>query len=451
MALMIVPILPAPSSQPRAVSTQLSTNFSFPEGLQIYVLGSSSLRSVLTEAGIPASALNPVNSVAALQESQNRSVVAVDTTVYNMTVLGSAVGNLLSKGDLILAYVTTNSAPATAAAIGTAWASEFRSPVLALPALPLISGPSFVAVSGSMYVLSVSPVSTESAGAAIQDWLSVTTDPPNNGDPCSYTNQNPPTSGWTFLTQQVLGYQDGNWTFHYDTAIFVENKTVPGPNGVTGIPIIPMGYLAYIPTSTMISDNGYIASMLGTLDYANCDNAYLGTYSATANSYAYNIGVGGPGSTSSTASYTTTFAFPPSASFSVTYMPPSGSVSVTLSEPGLQGTPQIEDNDTWQFSYSMSQTSQTYSNGFIDNGQWQLSAGTNVYNRLVFPMEDQVYLVTKLTSTYWIKELITLDMYWSVVYNPSGSWYPGSSYTVLGLGYNGYPITSVTSQEIIVR
>ncbi len=456
----------------------------------IYVIGPT-LAQKLIKAGI--SQMIRQATLNQLPKLPNNSIIIIDWGVLynysgdNYSVIIGVLHKLIEGGDLVIIHTSsTVRDPAVAWTVAWAWAKAYDRKIAVYPAVNGYYVSAFggknVLVFGSGYeakdvvgmirnyqsIINVWNHKAESSQAlllGIYELYELQSMPLTNVDPCQkYVQQASSLGGVVFDYEPnyngiyTEAYGDGNGTFYYDACIFVYNGN--------GEPYIPAGagpyysvataaWMAYMPSSTMIDNNGYINYFIGTMDhnsgwsdYQSGYNAYLGI---PVNSYLEYGSGANPASTSSNyvTSFTVTFGTGGiSIAFQVEYAESPSSTKIDL-ENTAQTTNTAAVNNTWQFYMGGDQQAgQKYMASFAeDANEWALPQGLNIQQTATFYNELGANLVTSIQNipcAAWIYnyEVIWTKILWVLQYSPRSSqptgfnaqiMYPESPYYVTGV------------------
>ncbi|WP_069806388.1 hypothetical protein [Vulcanisaeta thermophila] len=421
-----------------------------PSDVSIIVIGPPTFVEYIDKAIPTAESL----SLSSIQESPADSVFIVDWN-YLVSQVGmngalSDLSFLFRRGDLVVVY--SNNSFLAAYELGRAWALANG---VNFTAVPAGSGGVFVAAFGNpkhlIYTSFNKP--TELSGIITkyleleQAWQSIgqITEPTytlspiapslqpvgtTNLNPCYQYEIEPPSNSIiiNYLPEYnnafSAAYSDGNGTFYYDTCIFIYNGIFYTADGTPYMYVIPTVWIAYVPSSNMVNNGGFINYYVGTIDH---EIGYYDYEAGTTNSHIDYAGYYSPGSTLGKylSSFNVTFWISPSGPFIITYMETPLLVSVYYKNTG--GTQPATINNTWTFYFlGYPKANLTYEESFTDESRWMLTQGTNNENTALLGDEVGVDL---MTSAYYYPsfpcleyvlnyEYIYVNFTWLLIHNP---------------------------------
>ncbi|WP_264890748.1 hypothetical protein [Vulcanisaeta souniana] len=470
-------------ASPNAVGGSALVSINVP----IYVVGPATLIQGLINAGINQSTIKPTTTNQ-LTTLPNNSVVVIDWDSLlsysgsDYSVITGVLNVLFRRGDLVIIHVSsTEESPLAMLALAQSWAKAYGSKITTYP---IIAGQYLSAFGSKNALVFGSSYKTKDIIGIITNYQrtistwgrevgSNQVSPLNiyeqyelqsttltNVDPCQKYVQNENSLGGVVFDYQPYyngvdteAYNDGNGTLYYDTCIFVYNGN--------GEPYIPAGaapyysvataaWIAYSPSSTMISNNGYINYFIGTMDHELGWDDYQ---SGTTNSYLEYESGANPASTSSNYVVRFTVEFGTGGvnmAFEVEYSESPSSVRIQ-SENTAPTTNTAAFNNTWRFYMGESQqANQKYIVAFAEDAdEWVLPQGLNTYQTATFNNELGVNLVTSVQDipcTAWVYnyEVIWTQIQWVLQYNPGSSPPTGFSAQIVNQ-QSPYDITGVTS------
>ncbi|WP_198002058.1 hypothetical protein [Caldivirga maquilingensis] len=389
-----------------------------PSGVSVLVIGPPSF---VEDVGriIPVAESFSVDSI---QESPAGSVVIVDWDyLVNQVGVKGAVSDLsilFKQNDFMIVY--SNDSFLAAYELGRAWAMANGVNFTAIPAGVVGS---FVAAFGDSKHLTYTSFNkpTELLGAIAkylelkQSWqgtgqgysfsptrVLLQSNQQPTPDPCyQYGTQEGSSNGilFDYLPQYngVTGeaYSDGNGTFYYDTCIFIYIYGIYyAADGTPSMDVVPAVWIAYVPSSTMVNNGGYINYYVGTIDHEKGYEAYE---EGITNSHIDFAGGYSPGSASGESPLTVNINY--------------------------ENTGGATVNNTWTFTFSgYPNAGQTYSVAYMDDSAWMLTQGTNNENTALLGNEIGVNLVT--SAQYYVcfdilnYEYMYVNFTWLLIYNP---------------------------------
>ncbi|ADY00654.1 hypothetical protein VMUT_0442 [Vulcanisaeta moutnovskia 768-28] len=490
---------------PSAVNVASSINIDMP----IYVVGPTTLVQGLINAGVNGSLIKLI-TINQLSTLPNGSAVLIDWSLIEQSLIINKSGivqvntnsiifklieRLINHDDLVIIHTTDVSKDfVIVETLALAWARAYNERVVVYPAISgyyvsvfegrnaLVFGSGYEAkdVVGMVnYYQGVIDVWRHKA--EISQALSLGIYGPyglqsallTNIDPCQeYVQEASSLSGVVFDYQPYYGgvsteaFSDGNGTFFYDACIFVFNGTgEPYKPAGAGpyYPVATAAWMAYVSSSTIINNDGYINYFIGTMDhnpgwfdYQNGYNSYLGI---PVNSYLeYESGAKPVLSTSPNYVKSFTVNFGASGivmALPVEYIESPSSTEIIYKNTAPTTNTAVVNNTWWFYMGGNQQANQAYMVAFAEDAdEWVLPQGLNTQQKATFYNELGINLVTSIRDipcTEWIYnyEIIWAKLLWVLQYNPGALSQVNHNVSMLS-SQSPYAITGISSRTVYI-
>ncbi len=239
----------------------------------------------------------------------------------------------------------------------------------------------------------------------------------------------------------ILGYQDGNGSYLWDTCLLIGNTVAYLANNPSGVlyylPTTVVGYEEYQESSTMYNNYGLEGYQVGAIDYYTGDAWYNESYTnalvadpvgATFNSNSWN-----PPSTSSTSSYEIFLGLEVAGQEVVPFIgvsissPTSESISASTSpwdEIELPpGAKVLVPNITWTFNIGATGSNTGFPSAFEDiTPAMTIFSSLSTASIAAFPIDFENYAITsRMYCDYFTYQTIWVNAEWYIVVVPQSS------------------------------
>ena len=460
--------------------------------IPIYVVGPTTLTQKLVSIGISQSLIRPV-SLDELPNLPNGSVVVVDWPLIKPSIVASdPLGNVainltspvirdlavaIARNDIVGIYANGSDEGIVEFVLAYSWviATNHRllfdgkptnDYLLAYPIIPVNPHEPVIIIAKRTKAggLIIGPVYLNQLTTVIEHMMKPTTTSNTDPiDPCyeayynygvinHYFNSNPEpgvyvANSFTFLWATpmltnteyptgILGYQDGNGTYLWDTCLLIGNTVAYLANNPSGVlyylPTTVVGYEEYQESSTMYNNGGYEEYQVGAIDYYTSDAWYNESYinalvadpvGATFNPNSWNSPL-----TSSITSYEITLGLAgliPTFSVSIK-LPVSESISASTNPWNeielLPGAKVLVPNITWTFNIGATGSDVNFLNAFEDiTPAMTVLSSLSTTSTAAFPIDFENYAITKTGLCYYDHEIIWINAEWYIVIVPQSS------------------------------
>ena len=241
----------------------------------------------------------------------------------------------------------------------------------------------------------------------------------------------------------ILGYQDGNGTYLWDTCLLIGNTVAYLANNPSGVlyylPTTVVGYEEYQESSTMYNNYGLEGYQVGAIDYYTGDAWYNESYTnalvadpvgATFNSNSWNLP-----STSSTSSYEIFFGLEVAGQEIVPFigvsisLPAGTSESISASTSPWDeielppGAKVLVPNITWTFNIGATGSNTGFPNAFEDiTPAMTIFSSLSTTSTAAFPIDFENYAITsRMFCDYFTYQTIWVNAEWYIVVVPQSS------------------------------
>ena len=468
----------------------------------VYVVGPPTLAQKLV--GVNQSLIRSI-SLNQLVSLPNNSVVVIDWSLIKPSVvvsdpLGKVTINLTSpvihylataiaKGDIVGVYANGSDEGVVEFVLAYSWAiatnhrllfdeKPTNDYLLAYPIIPVNPHEPVIIIAKRVKTegLVIGPVYLSQLPTVIANMIkpTTTTATTSNADPIDpcyeayynydvinhYFNSNPEpgvyvANSFTFLWATpmltgteyptgILGYQDGNGSYLWDTCLLIGNTVAYLANNPSGVlyylPTTVVGYEEYQESSTMYNNNGYEGYQVGAIDYYTGDAWYNESYTnalvadpvgATFNSNSWN-----PPSTSSTSQYEIFLGLEVAGQEIVPFigvsisLPTSEIISASTNpwdEIELPpGAKVLVPNITWTYNINVGGSNVGFPNAFEDiTPAMTIFSSLSTTSVAAFPIDFENYAVTSQvpygSCYYYTDQTIWVNAEWYIVVVPQSS------------------------------